>query len=75
MNETPTGREGDEPKADHGAPSEVSWNDGAGRQPYANQGAQEAGEAEGGDEFTEGDRGELSGRNQEQLERVKGTPP
>jgi hypothetical protein len=74
MNETSTAGERNDGKAEHGATSEVNWNDGAGRQPYANQGSEEAGEAEGGDEFTEGDRGERSGRNLEQLERVKGVP-
>ena len=61
------------PKAEHGTPSEVSWDDGAGRQPYANQGPEEAGPAAGG-EVSEGDRGERSGRNQQQLEEVKKKP-
>ncbi len=60
-------------KAGHGTPSEVSWDDGAGRQPYANQGAEEAGPATG-DEAQEGDRGDKSGRNLEQLEQVKKKP-
>jgi hypothetical protein len=60
-------------KAEHGTPSEVSWDDGAGRQPYANQGPEEA-EQTGGGEFSEGDRGKLSGRNLEQLEQVKKKP-
>jgi hypothetical protein len=58
-------------KAEHGAPSEVTWKSGKGRQPYANQ---EGGEAAHGGEFAEGDRGELSGRNQEQFEQVKRKP-
>ena len=59
-------------KAEHGAPSEVTWQSGKGRQPYANQ---QGGEAIGhGGEFAEGDRGELSGRNQEQLEQVRKMP-
>lgn len=62
-----------EGKAGHGAPSEVSWDKGKGRQPYANRGQQEA-EPTGGDVFEAGDRGELSGRNQEQLEQVKRKP-
>ncbi len=61
-------------KAAHGAPSEVNWGDGTGRQPYSNQGAEEAEEPGGGDEFSEGDRSELSGRNLEQLEQVKTKP-
>jgi hypothetical protein len=61
-------------KAEHGARSEVSWDGGNGRQPYANQGAEEGGEPGGGDEFSEGDRGELSGRNLEQLDEVKKKP-
>lgn len=59
------------PKAAHGTPSEVSWDGGTGRQPYANQGEEEAGEAGGGDEFPAGDRGELSGRTLEQLDAVR----
>ena len=57
-------------KAEHGAPSEVTWKSGKGRQPYANQ--EEAGTH--GAEFADGDRGELSGRNQEQFEQVKRKP-
>lgn len=60
-------------KAEHGKPSEVSWNSGAGHQPYANQGEEEVPPATGG-EFTEGDRGELSGRNLEQLEEARKKP-
>ena len=58
------------PKAEHGARSEVTWDGGAGRQPYANQGLEEAPQT-GGGKFAEGDRGELSGRNQEQLAEVR----
>ena len=62
-------------KADHGARSEVTWDGGAGHQPYANQGAREAGEPNAGDdEVPEGDRGEMSGRNIEQLTEVKKKP-
>lgn len=61
-------------KARHGTPSEVSWDGGAGRQPYANQGEEEAEETGGGDEFPGGDRGELSGRNLEQLDEVRKKP-
>ena len=60
-------------KAEHGTPSEVSWDDGAGRQPYANQGPEEAEPTTGG-EAQEGDRGEWSGHNLEQLEQVKKKP-
>ena len=59
-------------KAEHGAQSEVTWESGKGRQPYANQDGGEA--ATHGGEFAEGDRGELSGRNQEQFEQVKKKP-
>jgi hypothetical protein len=62
------------PKAGHGARSEVNWDGGAGRQPYSNQGRDEGAEPNGGDEFSEGDRGELSGRNLEQLEEAKRKP-
>jgi hypothetical protein len=60
-------------KAEHGVPSEVTWRGGAGRQPYSNQGPSEA-EQPGPGEVSEGDRGELSGRNLEQLEQVKTKP-
>ena len=60
-------------KAEHGAPSEVTWRGGAGRQPYSNQGPSEAGEP-GMGEISEGDLGELSGRNLEQLEQVRKKP-
>lgn len=68
------GKGPEEVKALHGVPSEVTWNGGAGRQPCANQGEQESDEPSGGDEFAEGDRGELSGRNLEQLEQVRKKP-
>jgi len=61
-------------KAEHGAPSEVSWDDGKGRQPYGNR---EDGSAHGppaGHEVADGDRGELSGRNLDQLEQVRKMP-
>jgi hypothetical protein len=74
MTHDPSGKRPEDTKAEHGAPSEVSWNGGKGRQPYSNQGADEGGEPGGGDEFSEGDRGELSGRNLEQLEEVKKKP-
>lgn len=62
-------------KAEHGASSEVTWDGGAGGQPYANQGAREAQEPSApDDEVPEGNRGELSGRNQEQLDEVKKKP-
>jgi len=69
----PTQRPDD--KADHGARSEVTWNGDEGRQPYANQGAREAEEPNApDDEVPEGDRGESSGRNLEQLAEVKKKP-
>jgi hypothetical protein len=64
-----------QPKAKHGTPSEVSWSQGAGRQPYANQEEPEqARQPDADHEFSEGDRGEQSGRNLEQLEQVKKKP-
>ncbi|MBA3771797.1 MAG: hypothetical protein H0X13_04735 [Ramlibacter sp.] len=74
MNEKPAGKGPQPGNAEHGTPSEVSWEGGAGRQPYSNQGEVEGREPSGGDEFAEGDRGELSGRNLEQLEQVKKKP-
>ena len=74
MNKHPAGKGPEAGKAEHGTPSEVSWDGGGGRQPYSNQGPEEAGPANGGDEFSEGDRGEASGRNLEQLEEAKKKP-
>jgi hypothetical protein len=62
------------PKAEHGARSEVNWDDGKGSEPYANQGAGEAAPPGGGDEVSEGDRGAASGRNLDDLEAVKQKP-
>lgn len=73
MSDHPAGKNPQPGRAEHGTPSEVSWDSGAGRQPYANQGDKEMPPAAGG-EFSEGDRGELSGRNLEQLEEAKKMP-
>jgi hypothetical protein len=62
----------DAPRAQHGARSEVTWEGGSGRQPYANQGRWESGQHHQGGEFSGGGRGDLSGRNLEQLEQVRG---
>jgi hypothetical protein len=61
-------------KARHGPRSEVNWEGGSGRQPYSNQGSEEGEEPNGGNEPAEGNRGELSGRNLEQLEEAKRKP-
>jgi len=60
-------------KAPHGPRSEVSWEGGSGRQPYSNQGKEEAAAPNAG-EAAEGDRGDRSGRNIDQLEQVKRKP-
>lgn len=59
--------------AKHGYRSEVSWDDGAGRQPYANQGEEEQG-PDTAAEVEGGDAGDVAGRNIEQLEEVKRKP-
>jgi hypothetical protein len=74
MSNTTPGKDPQAVKAEHGARSEVNWEDGKGSEPYANQGAEEAPAPNGGDEFSEGDRGEASGRNLEQLEEAKRKP-
>lgn len=61
-------------KARHGFRNEVSWNHGEGRQPYSNQGAEEAREPNLGNEFEGGDQGEHAGVAREQLKQAKGTP-
>ena len=75
-------------QARHGYRNEVNWEGGSGRQseppigrarvtgrqPYGNQ--EVAGEAPPAatEEYAEGNRAERSGRNQDQLERVKRKP-
>jgi hypothetical protein len=61
------------PKAEHGTTSELTWDQGRGRQPYSNQGPVEADEP-GPGEIPEGNRGEASGRNAEQLDQVRKMP-
>lgn len=73
MSKQPPGNEATPPKAEHGTPSEVSWDGGKGRQPYANQGAEETTETSGAD-YPAGDRGDLSGRNLDQLDQVRKKP-
>jgi hypothetical protein len=68
------GEDGKAGKARHGPRTEVNWEGGSSRQPYTNQGEVEGGEPNGGDEFAGGDRGELSGRNLDQLEKAKQKP-
>ena len=60
--------------AEHGSRTEVNWKTGKGRQPYPNQEPEVAGPPNGGDEFPAGDRGDLSGRNLDQLEEAKRKP-
>ena len=61
-------------RAGHGYSNEVRWNSGQGRQPYANQGPQEADEPNCGDKYDSGDRGEHSGTTLEQMRQASGTP-
>jgi hypothetical protein len=63
----------DNKRAEHGPQSEVTWDDGKGRQPYANQGAEETSSG-GAMEEEAGNRGNASGRNLDQLEQVKERP-
>ena len=61
-------------RAAHGYVSEVRWQGGQGRQPYSNQGAQEAPPPNQGDEFEGGNRSAHSGVTLEQMRQVKGKP-
>jgi len=63
----------EQPRAEHGPQTEVTWDGGKGRQPYSNQGQEE--QAPGSmPDIEGGDRGKASGRNLDQLEQVKGRP-
>ncbi len=68
------GEDGKAGQAQHGPRNEVNWEGGSSRQPYTNQGDVEGGEPNGGDEFAGGDRGKLSGRNQDQLDKARRKP-
>ena len=57
-------------KAKHGARSEVTWEGGSGRQPYTNQGTAEGVEPNAPTDEGGANLGEVSGRNQEQLDEV-----
>jgi hypothetical protein len=61
------------PKAEHGPSTEVTWDGGQGRQPYANQGEVEQ-PPSAYPETEAGDRGDASGRNQKQMDQVKRQP-
>jgi hypothetical protein len=65
--------DGQEGRAKHGYRNEVSWEDGKGRQPYANQGDEEQ-EPVAAQGTEAGNRGEASGRNVEQLDALKREP-
>ena len=70
MTQPPPGKR-DETKAEHGARSDVNWDDGKGREPYENQ---DQTAAHGAEEVPDGNRGPASGRNLEQLEAVRRKP-
>lgn len=74
MNSNPPSKDDEQPKAEHGARSEVNWDAGAGHEPYSNQDPDAAAPPHGALEVEEGDRGSASGRNLEQLEAVKTKP-
>ena len=75
-------------EARHGYRNEVNWEGGSGRrgetglgqrkltgrQPYGNQGEEETPSPAAADEVPEGNRGERSGENLDQLDRVKRKP-
>lgn len=66
----PQGKGPEAGKAAHGPRNEVSWDGGRGRQPYENQDPQTPADP-GAAEFPEGNRGEASGKNLEELEKVR----
>jgi len=64
---------GEEGRARHGERSDVSWDAGKGRQPYANREEAQPGPA-AAPETEAGNRGEASGRNLQELEAVQRKP-
>jgi hypothetical protein len=73
MNPRTPGPRDDAARAKHGPRSEVTWEGGSGRQPYANQGEEEAAEP-GPVEVAEGNRGDRSGRNLDQMTEARRKP-
>jgi hypothetical protein len=57
----------------HGRKTEVTWDGGDGRQPYANQGSEEQGPGSA-KPAEAGNRGDASGENLDQLDAVKRKP-
>ena len=75
MKQRNEGKEGEAGQAKHGARSEITWEGGSGRQPYSNRGKEEAAEPNApDDEVAEGNRGDRSGRNVDQLDEAKRKP-
>jgi hypothetical protein len=72
IHKAPGEAEGDG-QARHGGRTEVNWDGGKGRQPYANQGEEER-ESGAAGEFEAGDRGDASGSNLEQAEQASRKP-
>ena len=61
-------------RAGHGYSNEVRWSTGQGRQPYANQGPQEADAPNCGDTYDSGNRGAHSGTTLEQMREARAIP-
>ncbi len=75
MNDATSGQETERATAEHGAPSEMTWDGGQGRQPYQNrESGPDGAAAAAAHEAVEGDRGAASGRNLEQFEQIRRMP-
>jgi len=75
MNQSHPPKRDEATHAKHGPRNEVTWEGGSGRQPYSNQGKEEAAEPNAADDHVaEGNRGDLSGRNLDQLEEARRKP-
>ena len=75
MKQRNDGKDAEAGHARHGARSEITWEGGSGRQPYSNRGKEEAAEPNApDDEVAEGNRGDRSGRNIDQLDEAKRKP-
>ncbi len=74
--DAPAGEPGIQPaeRAQHGYVSEVRWDGGQGRQPYANRGPQESSPPAATLEVEGGDRGVHAGVTLDQMVQVRGKP-
>ena len=75
MHTTPDASTGEpQPKSEPGHHSDVTWDGGAGDQPYANRGKADAPDVGAAQDVPAGNRGEHSAQTVDQADQAAGTP-